>query len=208
MISKKDSTHCIQRTMINAQLFIRCSGTIHTRNPQYLATEIFKVKIDIPNAIMTKIFKFSDNATAWKVPKYGVFSGPYFPVFSPNAGKYRPEKNFVFKHSSRSVLIINPTLGAKVWALFLENLRQSMSLYNFKESIKKWNPSKCPWLCKTYVLEEPQAYNFIKKRLAQVFSCKFCEISKNTFFTEHLWATTSVTYKKLVSSWRYYNKQG
>ena len=23
--------------------------------------------------------------------KYGVISGPYFPVFSPNAGKYRPE---------------------------------------------------------------------------------------------------------------------
>ena len=37
--------------------------------------------------------------TAWKVSKYGVFSGPYFPefglnisVFSPNAGKYGPEK--------------------------------------------------------------------------------------------------------------------
>ena len=30
--------------------------------------------------------------TAWKVAKYGVFSGPYFPVFSPNAGKYGPEK--------------------------------------------------------------------------------------------------------------------
>ena len=26
-----------------------------------------------------------------------------------------------------------------------------------------------------------------KKALAQVFSCKFCEILKNTFFTEHLW---------------------
>ena len=25
-----------------------------------------------------------------------------------------------------------------------------------------------------------------KKRLAQVFSCELCEISKNTFFTEHL----------------------
>ena len=25
--------------------------------------------------------------------KYEVFSGPYFPVFSPNTGKYRPEKN-------------------------------------------------------------------------------------------------------------------
>ena len=40
--------------------------------------------------------------TAWKVSKYGVYSGPYFPafglnteryfVFSPNAGKYGPEK--------------------------------------------------------------------------------------------------------------------
>ena len=39
---------------------------------------------------------------AWKVSKYGVFSGPYFPVFGlntkiysvfiPNTGKYGPEK--------------------------------------------------------------------------------------------------------------------
>ena len=40
---------------------------------------------------------------------------------------------------------------------------------------------------------EMQAYNFIKKETqAQVFSCEFCEISKNTSFTEHLWATASV----------------
>ena len=33
----------------------------------------------------------------------------------------------------------------------------------------------------------PQACNFIKKEtLVQVFSCEFCEISKNTFFTEHI----------------------
>ena len=32
------------------------------------------------------------------------------------------------------------------------------------------------------------ACNFIEKEtLAQVFSCELCEISKNTFFTEHLW---------------------
>ena len=36
------------------------------------------------------------------------------------------------------------------------------------------------------------AYNFIKKEgLAQVFSCEFCEIPKNTFSTEHLTATAS-----------------
>ena len=41
----------------------------------------------------------SDQITALKVSKYGVFSGPYFPafglslsVFSPNTGKYGPEK--------------------------------------------------------------------------------------------------------------------
>ena len=28
---------------------------------------------------------------AWKVCKYGVISGPYFPVFNPNTGKYEPE---------------------------------------------------------------------------------------------------------------------
>ena len=38
-----------------------------------------------------------------------------------------------------------------------------------------------------------QACNFIKKEtLAQVFSCKFCEISKNNFFVEHVWSTASI----------------
>ena len=33
----------------------------------------------------------------------------------------------------------------------------------------------------------PRTCNFIKKdSLVQVFSCEFCEISKNTFFTEHI----------------------
>ena len=33
----------------------------------------------------------SKTNTGWKVSKYGVISGPYFPVFNPNAGKYGPE---------------------------------------------------------------------------------------------------------------------
>ena len=28
-----------------------------------------------------------------------------------------------------------------------------------------------------------------KETLAQVFCCEFCQISKNTFFTEQLWTT-------------------
>ena len=41
-------------------------------------------------------------------------------------------------------------------------------------------------------LQAEPATLFKKETLAHVFSCKFCEISKNTIFTEHLWATTSV----------------
>ena len=51
------------------------------------------------------------------------------------------------------------------------------------------------------------ACNFIKKEtLAQVFSCEFCKISKNIFFTEHLRKTTSViilsvTRSVLILTW-------
>ena len=42
----------------------------------------------------------------------------------------------------------------------------------------------------------PESATLLKKEiLAQVFSCKFCEISKNTFFTEHPWATGYVRRK-------------
>ena len=44
---------------------------------------------------------------------------------------------------------------------------------------------------------QAEACNFIKKEsLALVFSCEFCEISENTFFTEHLGATDSGELKR------------
>ena len=44
----------------------------------------------------------------------------------------------------------------------------------------------------------PDACSFIKKEtLAQVFSCEFCEISRNTFFTEHLRTTASCVFRTL-----------
>ena len=49
-------------------------------------------------------------------------------------------------------------------------------------------------LCQSLFFNEVPggACNFIKKEaLAQVFSCEFCEISKNAFLTEHVWATAS-----------------
>ena len=39
-----------------------------------------------------------------------------------------------------------------------------------------------------------------KETLAQVFSCEFCEIFKNTFFTEHLRTTASVSISELFEN--------
>ena len=51
------------------------------------------------------------------------------------------------------------------------------------------------------LLAEAGACNFInKKTLLQVFSSEFTEISKNTFFTEHLWATASEEHLRTAAS--------
>ena len=41
--------------------------------------------------ILFEYFWVLASHNAWKVSKYWVFSGPYFPVFGLNTGKYGPE---------------------------------------------------------------------------------------------------------------------
>ena len=49
----------------------------------------------------------------------------------------------------------------------------------------------------SFLIKLPEACNFIKEEtLAQVFSCEFYEISKSTFFTEHIWTTASAILEK------------
>ena len=48
-------------------------------------------------------------------------------------------------------------------------------------------------LCQSILFNKVTGLRPIKKEtLARVFSCEFCEISKNTFFTERLWITASI----------------
>ena len=78
--------------------------TIHTRNLQYLATEIFKVKIGISSTIITEIFcEFCDYAT-------------------PNV---RNGQVLERRHNRINNFGVEPisTLGAKILALLPENLR-------------------------------------------------------------------------------------
>ena len=70
---------------------------------------------------------------------------------------------------------------AKVYleTLRIDKISSERLQKNFKKVFRAYSPKK--------------ASNFVKKEaLAQVFSCEFCEIFKNTFFTEHVWATASL----------------
>ena len=55
----------------------------------------------------TKKELFYKGFTAWNVSKYGAFSGPYFPVFSPNTGKYGPEKTAYLDTFHAVFLVVN-----------------------------------------------------------------------------------------------------
>ena len=52
------------------------------------------------------------------------------------------------------------------------------------------NSQENTWI-RDSILIKLQAYGCKKETLAQAFSCEFSEISKNTFFTEHLRTTAS-----------------
>ena len=62
--------------------YCRLSGTIVAK----------KIIINAPTKSTWMNLGFPLALTVWKVSKYGVFSGPYFPVFGLNTGKYGPEK--------------------------------------------------------------------------------------------------------------------
>ena len=68
------------------------------------------------DCIFLRLRHYTPAYTAWKMSKYIVFSGPYFPAFGLNTERYKvslpiqsecgkipTRKNFVFRHISRSV---------------------------------------------------------------------------------------------------------
>ena len=71
--------------------------------------------------------------------------------------------------------------------LDLQNSDSDLDNQNFRSS----RPEA---FCKMVFLEFLQNSQGKKETLATVFSCEFCEIFKNTFFTEHLWTTASKGY--------------
>ena len=110
------------------------SVTIHQRNLQQLATEIFEVKIEIAPITMNEIFTFVKNNT------YDLRSGMYLSRVNVHSTQYDMES------------ISN--LGAKIWNLAPVHMKDLKLISTFKNQIKKWIPKDCPsLLCKVYVAQ-------------------------------------------------------
>ena len=74
-------------------------------------------------------------------------------------------------------------------------------LKNFAKSTGKYLCARVSFLIK---LQAPPATLLKKETLAQMLSCEFFEIFKNTSLNEHLWTTASQSSKKLLA--RYFSQ--
>ena len=109
------------------------SVTIHHKNLQRLATEMYQVKHNLSPEPVCKIFK--DNNLQYELR---------------NNRCWETEK-------TRTVLYGTQTIryrGPKTWALVPDEIKNFQPLALFKQKIKSWKPNGCTCrLCKTFVPE-------------------------------------------------------
>ena len=106
------------------------SVSIHQRNLQILATEIFKTKNGLNPVIMEDVFKFKNLAHNFQ-----------------NADTLNRSNVNSVKYGTEAIT----SLGAKIWKILHNDYEDLTSLSNFKSKIKNWEKGKCPCrLCKTY----------------------------------------------------------
>ena len=107
------------------------SFTIHERNLQRLATEIYKTKNNLAPSFMKKVFPDSQNHVNLR---------------------NKPE---IQTQNVKSVYMGSETVsfrGPRIWAMVPDRIKSASSLSDFKIEIKAWKPVGCTCrLCKTYV---------------------------------------------------------
>ena len=114
------------------------SVTIHHRNLQFLATEMFKVNRGMSPAFMNNVFPKHDNAITDNVSSNTRSKSTFYNPSNPKTVKYGLETL--------------RRLGPKIWDMLPIDMQESPSLSSFKIKIRKWVPHNCPCrLCKVYI---------------------------------------------------------
>ena len=106
------------------------SATIHHRNIQSLAIELFKVKQNLSNSVLSKVF-----------PARSI------------SYNLRSQTDFIRSNASTSQYGLNSMrcFASKVWQMTPMEIKNSISIECFKEKIRKWEPRCYCKLCLPYI---------------------------------------------------------
>ena len=107
------------------------SFTLHQKNLQKLATEMYKINNNLAPSLMDDIFPKGEN-----------------PYDTRSKNPFQGYNIRTVKNGSETISFRGP----KTWELVPNNIKNSISLNHFKEQIKKCRPVGCTCrLCKTYI---------------------------------------------------------
>ena len=107
------------------------SMTIDHRNFQKLAIEMFKTKNNLSPPLMKKIFNENTN------------------VYDLRNKRCWEATNVRTVHYGTETISYR---GPKIWDMVPQNIKDSVSLAEFKHKIKAWKPNECTCrLCKTFI---------------------------------------------------------
>ena len=107
------------------------SHTVHNKNLQVLATELYKVKNNLSPEFLKSIFERNTNT---KITR--------------NNAEFKSRKIHSVFNGSESLSF----LGPKIWSSLPESLRNASTLKEFKTKIKERTFKDCPCrICRTYI---------------------------------------------------------
>ena len=128
------------------------SVSIHIRNIQALATELYKVTKGISTEIMGLVFPLRESL---RYPSMNIF-------------QTRNVRTVTYGTSSLAYL------NQKNWTILPVELKNLSSLQAFKQKIRNWNPSNCPCkLCIPYIANMGYLNQCLVSFISETVACKY-----------------------------------
>ena len=128
-----------------------------------------------------------------------IFYVSFSVCLNKSSNEHSRKMSFVFQKLSSSCIVclwkrLCSTSRTDLTSFLRDFEKQPQEVFYDKRLFRNFTKFTGKHLCQSSFFNKVAGLKpatLLKKRLAQVFSCEFCEISKGTFFTEHLLTTAS-----------------